>query len=111
MKVLELLEMGSDLRERLRDNTRFFRERMTTLGFHILPGEHPIIPVMLGEAKIAAEMAERMLARGVYVVAFSYPVVPQGKARIRTQMSAAHSREDLEFAVEAFSQTKQEMGL
>ncbi|MDQ1473738.1 MAG: glycine C-acetyltransferase, partial [Bryobacterales bacterium] len=111
MKVLELLEMGSDLRERLRDNTRFFRERMTTLGFHILPGEHPIIPVMLGEAKIAAEMAERMLARGVYVVAFSYPVVPQGKARIRTQMSAAHSREDLEFAVEAFSQTKREMGL
>ena len=84
---------------------------MTALGFHILPGEHPIIPVMLGDAKVAAEMAERLLAEGIYVVAFSYPVVPQGKARIRTQISAAHNRADLEFAVSRFGKVKTEMGL
>jgi glycine C-acetyltransferase len=109
LKVLDLLTAGSDLRERLRENTRFFRERMTGLGFQILPGEHPIIPVMLGDAKIAGEMAERLLALGVYVVAFSYPVVPQGKARIRTQISAAHSTEDLTFATEAFAKVKSDM--
>jgi glycine C-acetyltransferase len=111
LKILDLLTARSDLRERLRENTSFFRERMTALGFRLLPGEHPIIPVMLGEAKVAAEMAERMLERGIYVVAFSYPVVPQGKARIRTQMSAAHTLGDLEFAVEAFAKVKEEMGL
>ncbi len=111
LAVLELLTGGSELRERLRENTRFFREKMTALGFHLLPGEHPIIPVMLGDARVAGEMAERLLAEGIYVVAFSYPVVPQGKARIRTQMSAAHTREDLEFAVERFARVKSEMGL
>jgi glycine C-acetyltransferase len=111
LKILDLLTAGSDLRERLRENTRFFRERMTALGFHLLPGEHPIIPVMLGDATVAGEMAERMLARGIYVVAFSYPVVPQGKARIRTQMSAAHTLQDIEFAVNAFATVKKEMGL
>lgn len=111
LKVLDLLTEGSGLRERLRDNTRYFREQMTALGFHILPGEHPIIPVMLGDAKVAAEMAERLLAEGIYVVAFSYPVVPQGKARIRTQISAAHNRADLEFAVSRFGKVKTEMGL
>jgi glycine C-acetyltransferase len=111
LKVLDLLTEGSELRERLRANTRFFRERMTALGFQILPGEHPIIPVMLGDAKTASEMAERLLALGIYVVAFSYPVVPQGRARIRTQISAAHSKEDLAFAVEAFARVKREMNL
>ena len=111
LKVLDLLTGGGQLRERLRENTRFFREGLTRVGFQLLPGEHPIIPVMLGDARVAGEMAERLLARGIYVVAFSFPVVPQGKARIRTQMSAAHSREDLEFAVQAFARVKQEMGL
>jgi glycine C-acetyltransferase len=111
LKVLDLLTAGGELRERLRENTRFFRERMTALGFSILPGEHPIIPVMLGDAKVAAEMAERMLAEGIYVVAFSFPVVAQGKARIRTQMSAAHTRADLEFAVDRFAKVKADMGL
>jgi glycine C-acetyltransferase len=111
LKVLDLLAQGSELRDRLRDNTRFFRERMTALGFNILPGEHPITPVMLGDAHIAARMAELMLAEGVYVIAFTYPVVPQGKARIRTQVSAAHTREDLEFAVEKFAKVKAAMNL
>ena len=111
LKVLELLASGSELRDKLRENTRFFRERMVALGFKILPGEHPITPVMLGDAHVAAKMAELMLAEGVYVVAFSYPVVPQGKARIRTQVSAAHSRADLEFAVGCFARVKAAMGL
>ena len=98
LKILELLARSGELRQRLRFNTEFFRERMAALGFHILPGEHPITPLVLGDATLAAKMAERLLQKGVYVVAFSYPVVPQGKARIRIQVSAAHSREDLEFA-------------
>jgi glycine C-acetyltransferase len=109
LRVLELLTEGSELRERLRANTRFFREQMTELGFHILPGEHPIIPIMLGDAKVAGEMAERLLAEGIYVIAFSYPVVPQGKARIRTQMSAALNIEDLKFAVRKFAKVKAAM--
>jgi glycine C-acetyltransferase len=84
---------------------------MTARGFAITPGEHPIVPIMLGDAKLAAEMAEKLLERGVYVIGFSYPVVPQGKARIRVQVSAAHTREDLEFAMEAFAAVKSEMGL
>ena len=111
LKVLELLASGSELRDKLRENTRFFRESMVALGFEILPGEHPITPVMLGDAHVAAKMAELMLAEGVYVEAFSYPVVPQGKARIRTQVSAAHSRADLEFAVGCFRRVKAAMGL
>jgi glycine C-acetyltransferase len=106
LKVLELIRSASELRQRLRDNTAFFRKEMTEAGFDILPGEHPIVPVMVGEAAPAARMAEVMLEKGVYVVAFSYPVVPQGKARIRTQVSAAHSKSDLERAVKAFIQTR-----
>ena len=103
LKVLDLLARTKDLRERLFSNTRFFREKMSAAGFDILPGEHPIVPVMLGDATRAAKMAERLLENGVYVIAFSYPVVPKGKARIRVQLSAAHTREDLEFALAQFS--------
>jgi glycine C-acetyltransferase len=110
LKVIELLEESNDLRQLLRQNTRFFREKMQQEGFDILPGEHPIVPVMFGDEKSASRMAELLLKKGVYVVAFSYPVVPKGKARIRTQISAAHLRSDLEFAVEQFSQAKAELG-
>jgi len=109
LKVLELIRTGGDLRQRLADNTGFFRARMTKEGFDILPGEHPIVPVMVGDAALASKMAALMLEKGVYVVGFSYPVVPQGKARIRTQVSAAHSRDDLERAVKAFVQTRAEV--
>jgi glycine C-acetyltransferase len=111
LQVLQLLERSTELRDKLEDNTRFFRQRMTELGFAILPGVHPIVPVMLGDAALAGRFAESMLARGVYVVGFSYPVVPQGKARIRTQISAAHSRKDLEFALNAFEETRRELNL
>jgi glycine C-acetyltransferase len=110
LKILELLARSGELRQRLRSNTEFFRERMTALAFHILPGEHPITPLVLGDATLAAKMAERLLQKGVYVVAFSYPVVPQGKARIRIQVSAAHSREDLEFAAAQFAAVRAEQG-
>ncbi len=110
LKVIDLLQESGDLRERLRENTRFFREQMTQAGFNILPGEHPIVPVMFGDAVAAAQTAELLLAKGVYVVAFSYPVVPHGKARIRTQISAAHTRADLEFALEKFAEAKSELG-
>jgi len=111
LKVLDLLIESGDLRQRLRDNTKFFREQMTILGFNVLPGEHPIVPVMFGDAVQASRMAEHLLTNGVYVVAFSYPVVPQGKARIRTQISAAHTREDLEFALEKFAAAKAALNL
>lgn len=111
IKVLELLSESEDLRVKLFENTRFFREEMTRLGFNILPGTHPIVPVMLGDAVLAQKMAARLLEKGVYVVGFSFPVVPQGKARIRTQISAAHSREDLEFALRMFAEVKQELGI
>ena len=84
---------------------------MTKLGFNILPGEHPIAPIMLGDAALASKFADAMLAKGVYVIGFSYPVVPQGKARIRTQISAAHSQDDLKFAVEKFAEVKKELGV
>ena len=106
LKVLDLVSESADLRERLRSNTEFFRRAMGEQGFTILPGEHPIVPVMFGDAAIAARMAELLLSKGVYVVAFSYPVVPMGKARIRTQISAAHSRHELEFAVRCFAEAK-----
>jgi glycine C-acetyltransferase len=109
MKVLELLESGDDLRARLRENTAWFRERMTGLGFDILPGDHPIVPVMIGDAARAARLADLLLAKGVYVIGFSYPVVPVGKARIRTQVSAAHTTEDLELAATAFAQARDEL--
>jgi glycine C-acetyltransferase len=102
IKVLDILERSTELRDRLHVNARYFRERMGRLGFELLPGEHPIVPVMLGDAPLAARLAERMQEEGVYVVAFSYPVVPHGKARIRTQLSAAHTTQELDRVVEAF---------
>jgi glycine C-acetyltransferase len=110
LKVLELIRSAGELRQRLRDNTTFFRRQMTDAGFDILPGDHPIVPVMVGDATRAARIAQVMLEKGVYVVSFSYPVVPQGKARIRTQVSAAHSKADLERAVRAFVETQAEIG-
>jgi glycine C-acetyltransferase len=109
LKVLELIRDGKDLRRRLAGNTRFFRRRMTEEEFDILPGEHPIVPVMVGDAALAGRMAAVMLEKGVYVIGFSYPVVPQGKARIRTQVSAAHDEEELERAVKAFVETRAEV--
>jgi glycine C-acetyltransferase len=109
LKVLELLESGGELRARLRENTAWFRERMTGLGFDILPGDHPIVPVMIGDAARAAQLADRLLSKGVYVIGFSYPVVPVGKARIRTQVSAAHTQEDLEMAATAFAEARDEL--
>jgi glycine C-acetyltransferase len=106
LRVLEMLSGSTALRDRLAENTRVFREEMQKAGFDILPGEHPIVPVMLGDAALAGRFADAMLERGVYVVGFSYPVVPNGKARIRTQLSAAHTREDLELAVRAFIEVK-----
>jgi glycine C-acetyltransferase len=110
LKVLELISSASELRQRLRDNTALFRKLMTAAAFDILPGEHPIVPVMVGDATLAARMAQVMLEKGVYVVSFSFPVVPQGKARIRTQVSAAHSKADLEQAVRAFVETREIVG-
>ena len=109
--ALDLLKQSAALRDTLEANTRWFRAAMTEAGFHIVPGEHPIVPVMLGDAALASKFADAMLERGVYVIGFSYPVVPQGKARIRTQISAAHTREDLEKAVKAFADVKQQLGL
>ena len=111
LKTLDLLTRSTELRDRLDENTRFFRAGMTQRGFNIVPGEHPIVPIMLGDAALAARMAERMLERGVYVIGFSYPVVPQGKARIRVQVSAAHTRDDLQMAIEAFAAVKAELGI
>jgi glycine C-acetyltransferase len=110
LKVLDLLESGDDLRARLRENTAWFRGQMTELGFDILPGDHPIVPVMIGDAARATRMADLLLAKGIYVIGFSYPVVPVGKARIRTQVSAAHTGEDLHAAVAAFAAVRDEMG-
>jgi glycine C-acetyltransferase len=111
LEVLELLQSSGDLRERLHSNARYFRERMQGLGFDLIPGEHPIIPVMLGDAPVAVELAERVQAQGVYVVAFAFPVVPHGKARIRTQMSAAHSREQLDQVIQAFGRAGRDMAI
>jgi glycine C-acetyltransferase len=109
LKAIDLLTASTELRDRLAENTRYFRGQMTERGFNIVPGEHPIVPIMLGDAALASRMAERMLERGVYVVGFSYPVVPQGKARIRVQVSAAHTRDDLDFAVVAFAAVRDEL--
>ena len=111
IKALEIAAKSGELIEQLQTNTEFFRHGLEQLGFSLLPGEHPIVPIMLGDAAVAAEFAAEMLNQGVYVVAFSYPVVPQGNARIRTQMSAAHSREDLEFALQGFARVKQQLGI
>lgn len=111
VKTLELLTASTALRDKVHENTAYFRAELGKLGFDVLPGTHPIVPVMLYDAKTAAEFAARMLQKGVYVVGFSYPVVPQGKARIRTQVSDGHTKEDLDFAVSCFKQVKEEMGL
>jgi glycine C-acetyltransferase len=111
LRVLQLLSESTELRDRLEANTKSFRDGMASLGFNILPGTHPIVPVMLGEAALATKFADAMLERGVYVIGFSYPVVPKGKARIRTQISAAHSPEDLQNAINAFAQVKTELGV
>jgi glycine C-acetyltransferase len=109
LKVLEMLSRSTDLRDKLEANTKFFRSGMEKLGFTILPGTHPIVPIMLGDAGLAARFADAMLEKGVYVIGFSYPVVPQGKARIRTQISAAHSQDELAHALESFAEVKQEL--
>jgi glycine C-acetyltransferase len=106
LAALELARAGDDLRQQLRDNTAFFRGEMTRLGFEVVAGEHPIIPVMIGDAARASAMADRLLELGVYVIGFSYPVVPKGLARIRVQMSAAHTLDDLRFSVEQFARAK-----
>lgn len=111
LKVLDLLEAGNDLRKRLQENTAYFREKMTSLGFTLIPGSHPIVPLMLGDAKLAQTFADKMLDHGIYVVGFSYPVVPAGQARIRTQLSAAHSFKDIDRAIDAFEKVGRELNV
>jgi len=111
IRTIELLEESTALRDKVHENARYFRAGMEKLGFDLLPGEHPIVPVMLYDPKVAHEFARRMLDKGVYVVAFCYPVVPKGRDRIRTQISAGHTKEDLDFAIKCFGEVKQEMGL
>ncbi len=111
IRTLELLSESDQLRIQLRENTAYFRQEMTSAGFRILPGEHPIAPVMIGDAALATKMADALLQEGLYVVGFSFPVVPKGEARIRTQMSAAHTREQLEFAVAAFRKVGKHLGI
>jgi glycine C-acetyltransferase len=111
LDVLRMIEEGDELRRRLRENARHFRAEMTRLGFELLPGQHPIVPVMLHDAKLAQEFARRLMDEGVYAIGFFFPVVPKGAARIRTQMSAAHSREDLDLAVQAFARVGRALGV
>lgn len=111
VKVLEILTRSGDLKKRLDENTKFFRHNMESVGFNITPGVHPIVPIMLGDEITAQNMARILLEKGVYAVGFFYPVVPKGKARIRTQVSASHTRQDLEYAVNAFKEAKEELGL
>lgn len=111
LKVIDMLSTSTELCERLRDNTKYFRDKMSDAGFNIIPGVHPIVPIMLGDAVLAQKMAEALLGKGIYVIGFSYPVVPKGQARIRTQVSAGHTQNDLDFAVEKFIEVKKELGL
>jgi glycine C-acetyltransferase len=111
LKVLDMLSQSTELRDTLEANTRFFREGLAQVGLRVLPGTHPICAVMIGDAALAVKVADAMLQKGVYVIGFSYPVVPKGEARIRTQISAAHTRADLELALNAFAEVKREMGL
>lgn len=111
LKTIEMLNESTALRDKVHENARYFRAEMEKLGFDLLPGEHPIVPVMLYDPKVANEFAKRMLKKGVYVVGFCYPVVPKGRDRIRTQISAGHTKEDLDFAVQCFKEVKEEMGL
>jgi glycine C-acetyltransferase len=110
LKALDLLTRSTELRDRLEANTAHFRTAIARAGFDIVPGQHPIVPIMLGDAALAGRMAERMLDLGIYVIGFSYPVVPQGKARIRVQVSAAHSHDDLDRAVAAFQRVRSALG-
>lgn len=110
LRALRLVQEDASLVARLRSNTRFFREAIGREGLDVLPGEHPIVPIMLGDAKLASGMSERLLERGIYAIGFSFPVVPEGKARIRTQVSAAHTEEDLDFAARTFGEVRREMG-
>ena len=109
--AIDMLSESTELRDKLQENTSFFREELSKIGLEVLSGEHPIVPVMFGDAIPAVKMAESLLKKGVYVIPFSFPVVPKGKARIRTQVSAAHSKEDLQFAVEKFAEAKNELGI
>lgn len=111
IKAIDLLTGSTELRDKLAENTKYFRENIAKVGLEVLPGEHPIVPVMFGDAIPAVKMAESLLQKGIYVIPFSFPVVPKGKARIRTQVSAAHSIEDLKFAVEKFAEAKAELGI
>ena len=111
LKVLEILSASTDLRDKLMDNTQYFREGISKIGLDVLPGVHPIVPIMLGDAVLAQNMAEKLLEKGIYVIGFSYPVVPKGAARIRTQISAAHSTEDLDFALEKIAEVKNELAI
>jgi len=111
LKVIDMLSTSTELCERLRDNTKYFRDKMSDAGFNIIPGVHPIVPIMLGDAVLAQKMAEALLGKGIYVIGFSYPVVPKGQARIRTQVSAGHTQNDLDFAVDKFIEVKKELGL
>jgi len=111
LKVLDMLLESTELHDRLAENTGYFRQRIAELGLDVVPGEHPIVPIMLGDAVLAHKMAEKLLEKGVYVIGFSYPVVPKGAARIRTQISAAHSRDDLDFAIEKIAEAKRETGI
>ena len=109
--AIDMLSASTELRDKLADNTRYFRENIASIGLNVLPGEHAIVPVMFGEALPAVKMAESLLAKGIYVIPFSFPVVPKGKARIRTQVSAAHSKQDLDLAIEKFAEAKAEVGI
>ena len=111
MSALELLEQGDSLRQQLSENTRYFRQRMGDAGFDVIEGEHPIVPIMIGDAKLAQSVTSEMMKQGVYVTAFSFPVVPQGMARVRTQMSAAHSRDQLDHAIDGFISVGKKLGL
>ena len=112
IKVLELLQTeGAALRNQLHENSQYFRKQMTELGFHLVPGEHPIIPVMLGDAKLATQMADNLLDEGIYVIGFSFPVVPKDQARIRMQISAAHQRAHIDQAITAFAKVGRELGV
>ncbi len=111
IRAIQLLSASTELRDKLQANTEFFRAEISRLGFDVLPGEHPIVPIMLGDAALATRLADSLLQKGVYVIGFSFPVVPKGQARIRTQISAAHTREDLKFAIEKFGEAKRELGI
>ncbi len=111
LKVLEMLTESTEYRDRLEENTKYFRQEIKKIGLSIIEGEHPIVPIMLGDAVLSQKMAEKLLEKGVYAVGFYFPVVPKGKARIRTQISAAHTKEDLDFALNAFREVKEELGI